>query len=109
MPLPVATTTNILRRFRRNRRGSAAVEFALVAPLFFGLLFAIIELSMVFFASQVLETAVQDSARLIQTGQAQSGSYTAAQFKTDVCSRVTTTRSGARSPVAPPPTNRVRS
>ena len=31
-----------LRRFRRNSRGSAAVEFAIVAPLFFGLLFAII-------------------------------------------------------------------
>ena len=44
MPSPrVRPTTNILRRFRRNRRGSAAVEFALVAPLFFALLFAIIE------------------------------------------------------------------
>ena len=41
-------------------------------------------------AAQVLETAVQAAARLIQTGQAQNGSYTAAQFKTDVCSRITT-------------------
>ena len=38
-----ATVRNALRRFRRNRRGSAAVEFALVAPMFFALLFAIIE------------------------------------------------------------------
>ena len=76
MPLPAATPRKILRRFRRNRRGSAAVEFALVAPLFFGLLFAIIELAMVFFASQVLETATQDSARMIMTGQAQSAAYT---------------------------------
>src|SRR4029079_5354206 len=66
------------------------VEFALVAPMFIALLFAIIETAFMFFANQVLETAVQDSARLIQTGQAQNGSYTAAQFKTDVCSRVTT-------------------
>ena len=33
---------------------------------------------------------MQAAARLIQTGQAQNGSYTAAQFKTDVCSRITT-------------------
>ena len=89
MPLPAAATTNILRRFRRNRRGSAAVEFALVAPLFFGLLFAIIELSMVFFASQVLETATQDSARVIMTGQAQNASFTQGQFKNLVCSKLT--------------------
>jgi len=88
MPLPAATR-KILRRFRRNRRGSAAVEFALVAPLFFGLLFAIIELAMVFFASQVLETATQDSARVIMTGQAQNASFTQAQFKNLVCSKLT--------------------
>jgi Flp pilus assembly protein TadG len=36
----------------RNRRGSAVVEFALVAPLFFGLLFAIIEVALMFFAAR---------------------------------------------------------
>ena len=90
MPSHIRSVRNVLNRFRRNRRGSTVVEFALVAPMFIALLFAIIETAFMFFASQVLETAVQDSARLIQTCQAQSGSYTAAQFKTDVCSRVTT-------------------
>jgi Flp pilus assembly protein TadG len=88
MPSPVIPRTNILRRFRRNRRGSAVVEFALVAPVFFGLLFAIIEMAMVFFASQVLETVTQDSARVIMTGEAQKSSYTQAQFKNLVCSKV---------------------
>jgi Flp pilus assembly protein TadG len=87
MPSTVSVTT-ALRRFRRNRRGSAAVEFALVAPIFFALLFAIIETAMVFFASQVLETATQDSARMIMTGQAQTAAYTQAQFKTYVCGRL---------------------
>jgi Flp pilus assembly protein TadG len=71
MPSPAASITatrNALRRFRRNRRGSAAVEFALVAPVFFALLFAIIETSIVFFAGQVLETITQDAARTILTG-----------------------------------------
>jgi Flp pilus assembly protein TadG len=76
MPSPAATKAsarNILRRFRRSRAGSAAVEFALVAPVFFALLFAIIEVALMFFASQVLETITQDSARALMTGQAQTG------------------------------------
>jgi|SRR5882724_1642798 len=88
MSSPAAPAGNILRRFRRNHRGSAAVEFALVAPVFFGLLFAIIELAMVFFASQMLETATQDSARTIMTGQAQTSAFTQAQFKNLVCSKI---------------------
>ena len=71
-----------------DRRCVAAVEFALVAPVFFALLFAIIETALVFFSSQVLETVAQDSARMIMTGQAQSGGFNQAQFKADVCSRI---------------------
>jgi Flp pilus assembly protein TadG len=73
------------RRFRRDRKASAAVEFAMIAPVFFGLLFAILDVAMIFFAGQTLETATQMSARLILTGQAQSGNYTATQFKSDFC------------------------
>jgi Flp pilus assembly protein TadG len=95
MPLPARFSGNLLRRFRRSSRGSAAVEFALIAPLFFGLVFAIIETAMAFFAGQVLETVTQDSARAIMTGQAQNGLVTGcstpcsqAQFKTYVCSQI---------------------
>ncbi|MFT4120327.1 TadE/TadG family type IV pilus assembly protein [Bradyrhizobium sp.] len=103
MPSPAPsrfTLRTALRRFRGSRRGSAAVEFALVAPIFFALLFAIIETAIMFFASQVLETITQNSARVVLTGQAQSGSVTACQvsgvsapctqgtFKTYVCSQI---------------------
>ncbi|MBS0531441.1 MAG: pilus assembly protein [Proteobacteria bacterium] len=74
----------VVRRFRGSQRGSAAVEFALVAPLFFALLFAIIETGLMFFASQSLETALQDSARMIMTGQAQIANYDKAGFKQNV-------------------------
>jgi Flp pilus assembly protein TadG len=78
MPLlAIASVRNALRRFRRNRGGSAAVEFALVAPVFFALLFAILETAIMFFASQVLETVTQDAARVILTGQAQSSGVSA--------------------------------
>ncbi len=87
----VSTIRKLLRRFRSNRRGSVAIEFSLIALPFFALLYAIIETALVFFASQVLETAVQDSSRLILTGQAQTAAtpYTAQKFKDDVCTRLT--------------------
>ena len=76
------------RRFRRNRQGSAAVEFALIAPIFFVLLFAIIETAIVFFAGQVLEIGVQDAGRLIYTSQVQAAGTTAVAFKQSICDRV---------------------
>lgn len=103
MPSPAPsryTLRTALHRFRGNRRGSAAVEFALVAPIFFALLFAIIETALVFFSGQVLETITQNSARVVLTGQAQSGSVTVcavggvatpctqATFKAYVCSQI---------------------
>lgn len=106
MPSPAPTRFTLrkaLLRFRGNRRGSAAVEFALVAPMFFALLFAILETALMFFSSQVLETIAQDSARAILTGQAQAqgGSVAACQtvpnsvsacdqttFKAFVCTKI---------------------
>src|SRR5882757_1020173 len=91
MSSPAASTSslrNVLGRFRRSRRGSAAVEFALVAPVFFALLFAIVETAIVFFAGQVLETIAQNSARMILTGQAQNAGYQQPDFKTYVCNQI---------------------
>jgi Flp pilus assembly protein TadG len=89
-----AATLKLLRRFRRHRRGSAAVEFAMIATPFFALLFAIVETSLVFFAGQVLETGLQDSARQLYTHEFQdtskslSAGEAQAKFKTDLCNRV---------------------
>src|SRR5713226_5519982 len=89
-PSAVATVSvrNAIRRFRRNSRGSAAVEFALVAPVFFALLFASMETGLMFFADQVLETGTEDSARLMYTHQAYDTGMDETAFKTDLCSRV---------------------
>lgn len=77
-----------LRRFARQQDGATAIEFSFVALPFLALTFAIIESALVFYAGQTLEAAVADSARLIMTGQAQNASYTADQFKTQVCNRI---------------------
>jgi Flp pilus assembly protein TadG len=74
--------------FGRKNDGAAAVEFAIVVVPFFALLFAIIELAFVFWAGQVLETAVHDASRLIMTGQAAKNGFNQATFKTELCNRV---------------------
>jgi Flp pilus assembly protein TadG len=91
MSSPAAATVsvrNLLHRFRRNRRGSTAVEFALVAPLFFAVLFAILEAGILFFAGQVLELGTAESARLMMTHQAQDSGMTETAFKTNLCNRI---------------------
>lgn len=84
----ISSFASLLRRFRRNSDGATIVEFALVAPTFLALLFAILETALMFLANQVLETVTQDSARQIFTGQAQSAGMTDTQFKTLVCTKI---------------------
>ncbi|MDB5618651.1 TadE/TadG family type IV pilus assembly protein [Tardiphaga sp.] len=87
MLLPIATFAapgRLLRRFFRNRRGSAAVEFAIIAPVFFAMIFAIIETALVFFAGQVLETAVQDTGRAFFT----STTVSKTDYETAICNRI---------------------
>ncbi|WP_458759726.1 TadE/TadG family type IV pilus assembly protein [Afipia sp. TerB] len=91
MTAPAPPTTRAgtaIRRFRGDRNGSAAIQFAFIAPLFFALMFAIIESSMVFFAGQILETGTADSARLFLTNQAQDKNMSRSDFEKDLCSRV---------------------
>jgi Flp pilus assembly protein TadG len=75
-------------RFARAERGATAVEFALVGMPFLMLIFAIIELGLVFLVSITLETAVTDVGRTIRTGEVQVAGGTAAGFKTAVCNKL---------------------
>ena len=92
LSLRMPRLNDVLRRFGANRKGSAAVQFAFVAPLFFALLFAIIEVAMVFFANQILETGTQDAARGLFTHETQDSTADIAaaeqKFQTELCSGV---------------------
>lgn len=59
------------RRLARDKRGAAAVEFALIAPIFLGLVFSILEAGYFFFVTSAVDQANARAARLIRTGQAQ--------------------------------------
>ena len=81
----------LVKRFARDQHGVTVVEVALLAIPFFALIGAILETAVVFLASQILDGAVQDSGRLIRTGQAQSNSptpYSATDFQNAICSRL---------------------
>jgi Flp pilus assembly protein TadG len=76
--------------FARCENGTSAVEFALVAAPFFALLIAIFQTALVFYASRVLDEVVQQSSRLILTGQAQTSTppMTQAGFANNVCQQL---------------------
>jgi Flp pilus assembly protein TadG len=72
----------------RASDGSAAIEFALIAPVFFMLLMAIIETGLVFFAENTLANGMETAARMIRTGQVQSGGTSQTQFRQIVCDKI---------------------
>lgn len=77
-----------LRRFRRDQSGATAIEFAFVAAPFFFMMFALLELGMLFVMDVVLETAVSQTGRLVRTGQAHERAMSVAEFRQEVCSRM---------------------
>lgn len=81
-------------RFSRAEDGATAVEFALVAIPFLMLIFAMIELGLVFLVSLTLENAVIDVGRTIRTGELQTSGGTADSFKTAVCDKMSWLGSG---------------
>lgn len=73
MATPRPSPTTLTRRWRRDRRGATAVEFALVAgPLVF-MIFALIQLSLYFMVQVTLDSATAEAARELRTGHDSSG------------------------------------
>ena len=72
----------------RTNSGSAGIEFAMIAPVFFLFLMGIIETGIIFFGNSTLQFAADDVARQVRTGQVQAANLTAAQFRTLVCNDI---------------------
>ena len=79
-----------LARFRCARGGATATEFAIVAPVFLALLIAILQVGIVFFAEQALQSSAVSAGRLMLTGQVQNSAMTQAQFQNAICPAVQT-------------------
>lgn len=68
----------LCRLCRKNRRGAAAVEFAVVAPLFFLLVFGMIEFGRMVMIQQILTNASREGARVAVLDGATTAEVTSA-------------------------------
>ena len=79
----------VARRMRADgNKASAAIEFAMIAPVFFILLMGIIENGVIYFAGSTLQFATDNAARYIRTGQASAASMSQSQFRTRICNDI---------------------
>jgi hypothetical protein len=88
MPDAPATRPGFLACIATQRRGTVMVEFAIVGPIFFALLFLALDFAYGAFLQGVLDTAVQAAARQIQVGTTSNagGPTTGAQLQSQyVC------------------------
>jgi Flp pilus assembly protein TadG len=78
----------IFRRFIGNRKGSAAIEFAILALPFMVLIFAIVEIALMFFIDSGLDAALHKTVRQVRVGTAKSASWNLATFKSTLCGQL---------------------
>ncbi|WP_202364704.1 TadE/TadG family type IV pilus assembly protein [Mesorhizobium sp. L-2-11] len=72
-------------RFLGDRRGSTALEFAMLAVPFALLVFAILESCISFAGQEVMANITDDVARRLRTGQERQANVTEATLKTMIC------------------------
>ena len=75
----------LARCFLRNRKGSTAVEFSLLALPFAMLVFAILESCISFAGQQVMANITDDIARQIRTGQLKPADLNQSTLKKMIC------------------------
>lgn len=85
----------LLRRLGRDRSGSTAVEFAIIAMPFLAMTFALLETGITLASAMVLENSVSRASRKLYTGEFQKAnaatsdpSQLADLFKKEVCQSV---------------------
>ena len=75
------------RRLRDCSRGSYTIEFAMMFPIFVAIVFATLQIAIIFVAQSYLEAAAEAGSQIVLTNQANG--MTQAQFNTAVCSQIT--------------------
>ncbi|WP_411909004.1 MULTISPECIES: TadE/TadG family type IV pilus assembly protein [unclassified Mesorhizobium] len=82
------TRVKVRPGFFSDRRGSTAMEFAMLAIPFALLVFAILESCISFAGQEVMANVADDVARQLRTGQLQKTNVTEASIKQLICSRL---------------------
>jgi Flp pilus assembly protein TadG len=77
-----------LGRFRRDKRGSVAIEFSMLILPFSLLMFAVIETSVSFAAQQLMSNVTDDVARCMRTGKVKTAGMSQPILRNLICSRI---------------------
>lgn len=77
--------THVLRQWKTDDAGSTALEFAMVAIPFFMFILALIGCAFFFFISSSIEKGMDQTSRLIRTGEAVTNKMTVNEFKQGIC------------------------
>jgi Flp pilus assembly protein TadG len=77
-----------IARILRDRSGATAVEFAIVAPLFFTVSFATFEIGWFYFVNSQVDAASLEASRIVRTGQAQESGFDKDEFFDAVCPKL---------------------
>ncbi|WP_095082377.1 TadE/TadG family type IV pilus assembly protein [Mesorhizobium sophorae] len=75
-------------RFLRDRRGSTAIEFGILAIPFALLVFAILESCIAFAGQEVLSNITDDVARRLRTGQLRAADVAGDNLKNMICDKL---------------------
>lgn len=78
----------LLARFRRDRHGGVAIEFAVLAIPFSLLVFAILESCIAFAGQEVMAKVTDDIARQIRTGQLRPADLAGGELQRRICDRL---------------------
>jgi Flp pilus assembly protein TadG len=84
MSFPPHITRKNVSIFLRCRHGAAALEFAIMTPVFIGFVIAIIQLGLNYFVQSIIDRIAYSSAISIRTGAPQAANLTQAQFQSTI-------------------------
>lgn len=82
---PLRKAKAALAQFAAEKRGSAAIEFAIVLLPFALLTAGVAEVGMIGYAQSTLDFAANETARQIRTGQAQLGGLNQSEIESMLC------------------------
>jgi Flp pilus assembly protein TadG len=76
-----------MRRLFRSEEGSAMIEFAMLAPVFFMLVMGLVEFVLYQYKSYALNHVVYEASRNLQTGEVQTAQSMSNAFHDEVCAQ----------------------
>lgn len=75
-------------RILKDCKGTAAIEFAVIAMPLFIMIVGMIETGLLAFTSAVTEAATREAARQVRTGNVQTAADASAAFRTEFCNNL---------------------